>query len=314
MADAAPVAPAAPVATATPEAPADAGNATEAPSKGSGSLARGPDGKFQSGSAPPANGQKTATAPEVYELKINGKTERLTKEQLILRAQKVEAIEDRFREAAKLEAKAKDLLAMLETDPEAALSKLGKDPQALFEKVLARKAEEAQLTPEQREALALKRERDEAKKELEALRKEKQEAAQKAADERTAARLEETLLKAAESYGLDKTPETLQQLTDLALEYIELGVAPTADQLCQELLHKQREFLTQRDQKILKDMDPDKLAEYLGQETIEKLQKASLKAIPKPGAVAKPKEPREKTPEKGYLDPAEFDRMLGLRK
>ncbi len=327
----APVVAAPVVAPVTPSAPTPTNGATgtvKPPPKPSGGPVKGPDGRFvpkaaqveASGSSegepvdPPAP-EPEKEEEELYELNVGGKVQKLTKAQVLLRAQKAEAADRRFMEAAEKIKKAEELIAAYEADPEAAYARAGKDPAKVLEAHLAKKAREATLTPEQLETEKLKRELDEYKSKFEKVETEKRTAAQQAMDEKTFTQLETTLLGAAEQYGLDKNPQTLEQLCDIALELIEYDIKPTADQICQELIHRQKEHIQARDAKVLSKLSDEKLVEYLGQDVIDRLNKASLKNVPGPGQSTKPKEPpREKTPAKGYLSETEFEKSLGLRK
>lgn len=313
-----PAAPAAPAA-APAAAPDPAGTPAKAADKPNGA-ARANDGRFLPKAGDPAEKPAEAAAPaepeeeELIELKINGKAERRTKAQVIALAQKVEAADRRFQDAAAAIKKAEDLIASFEADPEAVLTKLGKDPAALIEAHLARKAKDATLSPEQRELEATKAELAKYKAQEKKLEAEKQTAAQQAQDEKTFAALEKTLLGAAKSYGMDQNPQTLEQLCDVALEAIEMGYTLTAEQCCEEVLHRQKEHITARDAKVLSKLSDEKLVEYLGPGIVDRLNRATLKRVPAPGATAKPKERKEPPPAKGYMSEAEFERSLGLRK
>lgn len=306
MSEAAPVAPV----TAAPAEPA--AEAQEGAEEGEEAPLEAKDDKPEAKAKPAA--QAKPPPEELFELKVNGKVEKLTRSQLLLRAQKAEAGERRFREAAEAQKKAEALIAEFEADPEAVLAKLGKDPSAIIDAHLAKKAKDATLTPEQRELEQLRKERDELKAKHEATEKEKQTAAQAAEDEKTAARLEETLLSAADKAGMDRNAQTLEQLCDVALEYIEMGIQVDAAQVCDEVQRRQKEHVSARDQKILSKLPDEKLAEYLGPDVLARLNKASLKQIPAPGTKQKQTEPREPKPAKGYLSEADFDKALGFRR
>ncbi len=325
--DAAPAAPAAPV-TNGATAPAAA-----APQQPKPAAARAKDGTFLpkdgQGDAvhrlpedPRVREERDAEAgvtekkeeEELFEYKVNGKMQKLTRAQALVRLQKSEAADQRFQEAADTKRRAEELLALIEKDPEAALAKAGRDPAKVLEEYLSRKAREATLTPEQKEHEQLKRQLEEYKAKAEKADADQRSAAQKAMDERTSTQLEETLLGAAAQYGLDRTPATLELLADVALELVEYGINPTPDQLCQEVIHRQKEHIGARDSKIISKLSDDKLMEHLGPEVVKRIVAASLKSVPKPGARSAPRAPAEETPAKGYLTEAELERSLGLRR
>lgn len=278
----------------------------------------GATGKETPAAVEPAPPPVQTEEEELLELKVGDKTERLTRAQVIARAQKAEAADRRFREASEKQKRAEELIAEFEADPEAAYARTGKDPAKLFETYLAKKARDATLTPEQKEREALQKQLEEYKAREAKTVAEQKTKAQEEQDKRTFANLESKLLGAASKHGLDQTPETLEMLCDVALEAIDMGYSLTEDQICQEVIHRQKQHISARDQKILTKYlnDPAKLAEYIGPKAVEALLKHSLTKAPPPGgAPAAPKARPAKDPATGrYMSEAEFERSVGMRK
>lgn len=246
--------------------------------------------------------------PETFEVVVNGKAMRLTKEQLILRAQKGEAAEKRIQSAVEQERKAMALLKELETDPEAALARMGKDPSKIISDHLARKAAQDMLTPEQRERQKLEEELSQFKSK----EKEAAEAATRAEEEQRDAvsvkRVEATLLRAATNQGLEGNLETLDMMYDVVSECLELGIEPDPEAVVRDVIERQRMHTEARERRILSKIkdDPAKLTAWLaelgGPDIVQRLVKHSLTAVPKPGskprAVTRAPEPVDDRPRK----------------
>lgn len=270
---------------------------------------------------PPPVVTKPAEAEPTFELEIDGKKTSLTHTQARTELQKRAAADKRMQEATEKQKKLDALLKKFEEDPEAALKELGKDPAKTIAAHLERKAKEALMTPEQVEAARLKAERDEYKAKHEATEKEKLAAAQKEADARNSQAMEEQLVAVADKYNLDADPQVLEELCDVAIELLEYGVAPTADQVAQEYMRREKEHIEARDRKRLSKLEGKKLLEYLGNPTLEKIKAAfaqldaeSLKNIPAPvvkkkaeAPVARPRDEKGK-----YVNEQSFDRKFGL--
>lgn len=194
---------------------------------------------------------------------IDGRKVTLTRTQARTHIQKSGAVDKRLQEATEKQKSLDARIAEFEADPEAALAKMGKDPTKILEAMLARKAKLELMTPEQREAQALRDERDALKKEADKTAAEKKAALDKEMDEHKSMALEQQLIGAADAHGLDASPETLEGLCDVALELLELGLTPTADQVAQEFIRRDQEHLEARDRKIIPKLKGERLKTYL---------------------------------------------------
>ena len=265
---------------------------------------------------PPESGETKAadtTEPELYALTINGEERQVTREQLLRMAQKAEASEERFRKAAETSKRLDGLLSALSEDPVGVMLKLGVDLDRSLAPYLKQRADEAALDDNEREKLALARERDQYKRKAEEADQAKKLEAQRQLDERNAQRLEATLLKAAEAKGLSGDPETLELLTTVALEAIELGYEMTPEQVCDEVLWRQSQREETFGKQRLGKLDGETLLKFLGDDVIKRIQAATLKRQPAPEQTKKPKgEPKTKPPTRGYVTPREFEKKFGL--
>lgn len=273
--------------------------------------------------APAATKAPAAKAPEPEqsdEYEIDGKKVMLTRTQARTAIQKAAAADKRLQEAAEKRKETEALAKLFEEDPEAALRKLGKDPEKVIADHLAKKAKQALMTPEQVEAERLKREHDELKSEVEKSKKEKAELANKEKDAKTAEMLEAGLVAAADKYGLDSEPEVLDQLCAIGIEFIDdYAIVLTPDQVAQEYLRREGESISARDRKKLSKLEGKKLLEYLGNPTLEKVKAAmaaldaeSLKQIPAP-VKAKTTQVKAHTREvRGHISESAFDKKFNL--
>ncbi len=262
---------------------------------------------------------KAAEVDDTEEYTVDGKTVKLNKEQRKLQFQKALAADKRLKEAADLKNQHADLQKLIDTDFDEFLRKTGKDPEKFYAERLERKAKDALLTEEQR---AIKAADDRAKAAEEKAAKyeaEQKKAKQAELDQRNFKALEHQLVEAATAHNLDQSPDVLAAMCDIAIEYLDLDIALTADQVATEYLRREREHLEQKDKKLHSVLKGKKLLDYLGASTLAEVKAAlalmdaeSLNGIPKPQA--KPKIPvraHERTPtaKTPYMSEAEFDKL-----
>jgi hypothetical protein len=261
--------------------------------------------------ATPAEPTPPEPAPELYDVVVSGRKMRLTREQLIARAQKTDAAEAQFRQATEREKQVQAFLGELESDPLAVISRI--KGQEEFEKLLQghveRRTKEATLSPEEKKLMAAEQKAAALEAKLKAIEEEKQAAAQKEQDDRSYERLEKTLLTSAAKHGIEKSGAALVELTSIALEYLEADIQPTGDQVCEEYLERQKQHLVERDKKLFSNLSPEQLIEHIGAERFEAMQKAMLAKVKGPGELpaAKKFEPKERKPSaKPFLSPSEL--------
>jgi hypothetical protein len=254
-------------------------------------------------------------APEMFEVTIDGKKQTLTREQMILKAQKAHAADLRFDQADKTRKQTEALLDQLAAQPEATLERLGIDLDELAEKRMALKAQRALMTEEQRKQMDLEAKVAKYEKEEKARLEAQQQTQQQQQDQVTYAQLEKELLAASEKHQLSNDPSTLEELCDIAIEAIDLGYNLTADQVALEYLERQDKFLKTRDAKMMSKMDGAKLAEYLGPEKLKLLMEHSLKAhAATPPPKAEVVEEKPTTKRNGYISMAQYEKERARRR
>lgn len=275
--------------------------------------------------------------PEVEpfdDYEIDGKTVRLTRTQARTQIQKATALDKRMQETAETKKKLDSLISDFEKDPEAALAKLGKDPEKILQALIERKAKMALLTPEQREAQALKEERDALKAEKDRADAERKKKADEELDQHNQAALEGQLVAIADKYGLDKEPEALGDLADVALDLLEtVGEHVTMDQVAQEYLRREEEHIEARDKKLLPKLKGERLEKFLktnieavlklppadllrvlGPEGVKAIQAATLTKAPTATKVRAPDvKPPPRNGQGRYVSEADINKKFGTR-
>lgn len=198
--------------------------------------------------------------------------------------QKGRTADKRFDEAARLAKDAKRIVdgARSETSRMEALAELLGGPDAVVafaEQVLSDKLLDAQRTPEEREAAAMKAE-------LERLRAEKTQSEEKAkkdaleAEQRAVEkRLDATVVRLAEVAGLPKgAPWALRLVTDVLEPYIRHGIPATQEDLVAEVKEAMRERGKTRDAELISGLEGQALLDYLGPQNVKRILAATVSA------------------------------------
>jgi hypothetical protein len=273
---------------------------------------------------PPKPVEVTADAPEPTDTYvIDGKEVQLTRTQAKHWVEKSAASDKRFQEASKMRKEVETLFEAFSTSGLKVLEhKYGKEAvKAQVQKYLQEEEALAAMTPEQKRIKQLEDEKAEAESKLKETEEAKRTEAQRRLDTQQTEALEQQFVTAAKKYNLPQDAVTLELMTDIAIEAIEMGVTHvTAEQVAQETMRRLDEARSHRDQKRSKTLQGKALLEYLGSETVAEVLKASLETGPvsaadKAKAAAKPKadEPVKRSG-KGYTSEVEFEKRVGLRK
>lgn len=260
------------------------------------------------GKAPPAQDK-----PELFEIKVNGKTQRLTRDELIARAQLSESATSRFEEAAQARKQVEKIISTARSNPIEALMDpalgLSKDQiRDAFEKWYAQEYIDPEtLTPEQ---LRLRDSEAELKaykdREREAKEKAEQEEQEKLTHQQTE-NLQKTIVEAMESSGLPKTKFFVSRMAFYMRQNLLNGwEAPTSVIIAQ--VRKER-------QEIMSDLtessDPETLIALLGDGVVNKIRQHDLKKLREKRAPSfQPSTPREESETEEKVDYAEVKRAM----
>jgi len=251
---------------------------------------------------------------ELFELKVDGETQKLTKQQLIAQAQKAKAAEKRMQTAAQERDAAKKLVDLAKNDPVAFLKHLNGETfneKDFFAKRLAALMEDEMLSPEEKQQRAdmmelqeLRKQAKEAKERLESERLQKE-------AEALQVEIDKEMADAIAAVGLPKTRAAVKRVAEYALDALENGLnVPMAKIAAQVKKDIQQEVLD-----LLGQSDEDAFEQLLGSDLLKKAQKTSLK-VKKPGEPVTPKEKAEiektKEKEKKRLTAADLHKEWGL--
>lgn len=246
---------------------------------------RGADGKFTAPAVPTTPGAKpnaitdAAKAAEAQwrykdKLKVFGEEKEIDwgPEDIRRNAQKMLAADRDRQEAKRVQQGAQRLFDLAQSDPEAFLKELGKDPDKWAAERMAKLGARAIMTPEERAAA-------EAQSELEQLRafkKSQEEAATTTKKQAEQARLrqenERKFIPALEKTGLPKTHETIALMAETALMGLNDGIEYTADELAVETERRVATYTTH----LLGNFEGKALLKRLGPQLVAKVLDAAV--------------------------------------
>lgn len=223
--------------------------------------------------------------PKTYELKVNGKVQRFTEEQLVERARMAEAADQRFNEAARIRKEAEAALGRIR-DPEKFMDALMDPALGLSKEQIRTKFEEwyerefiepEKLTAEQKRIRELeakvKQAEEEDKKRLEA----KTKAEQEEMTERARAEVQQQIIDALETGQLPKTNFTVRRLAF----WIQRNKANGWDAPTSMLVSQVKKELQTSIRDLVEASDGEALIQVLGEGVIQKLRKYDLDQLRK---------------------------------
>lgn len=211
-----------------------------------------------------------------HKLKVNQKDLELDYDEVIARAQKAEAADERFKEASTLrretEERRKEIEAF-EKDPWGYLKGKGTDPYELAESLLLERIKYEQMSDEQREALAAKMEAAELRK-----YKEEHEGKEKAKrdaelSEKAVQSIDQDIGDALKSLGRKPTPRLVARIAETMLAHMtksegEVSAKNVIGSVQKEYQADIHEYLS--------NLTPDQLREVLPRNLLDGLRKADV--------------------------------------
>lgn len=301
----------------------------DAPPQGLDAIVDAVEGKPKKQAAQPAKAQAPKTdapkeaapkpaapaTPEYFELKVNGKTQRVTKDELILKAQMAEAANDKFSEAAKTKKQVEKIISTARSNPIQALMDpalgLTKDQiKDAFEKWYAAEYIDPEtLTPEQlklRDAEARLKAYEDAEKEAKA----KAEAdEQEKLTNQQLEHLQNQITEAMDRSGLPKTKFIVSRIAFYMRENLTKGWDAPMDLIISQVRKERQAMMSD----LTESSDPETLIAMLGEGVVNKIRQHDLKKLREKRATPsfgqqKPEESQEPTEEK--VDYAEVKRAM----
>lgn len=226
-----------------------------------------------------------APAKRKYKLKINDEEveQEFDDDEIARRLQKEMVADQRFNEAAKLRQDVNQVMQLLKANPAHAMQQLGIDPDQFAESWLGSRLEEQLLTPEQRAAKQEREELENYRKMVRQHQEEQQKLQNTQLQQEAHQRIQTDLVEAMASIpGLPDLPATRHQLMIEGMQIyaadkaraIKMGTNPTLTP--KRAIEKALHFQQQRLNMFIKDWDPDKLAEWLGEDALNRLRKRDL--------------------------------------
>lgn len=203
-----------------------------------------------------------------HKIKVNDVDQEFSYQELIDRAQKGMGADSRFQEAAQMRKQAEAALKLFKTDPTQAFKLLNVDPKSWAAKYLEESAFEAMLTPEQKAARDEKNSMLSKIEELEALKKEKNDAANAQLMAKVEKQLGDQVIQALEASNMPKTREVVKRIAQKMLVYRQAGYKDvTAADVMPYVKQEYQEDL----KALLGGTAEDQLEGFLGEDTVKKL-------------------------------------------
>ena len=229
--------------------------------------------------------QEAKPAPRSHKLKVDGMELELSEEEVLKRAQMASSASKRFEDAAKLKKEVDTLKAKLKENPLAFLEdqSLGLSEDQVrnaFENWYKEKyIDPSRLTPEQQEAAKLKKELESYKKQDETRKAEAEKVRVQKETEHWTQVWQQRIVEGMAKADLPKNELAVgliaQQLRNAAEAGIEIPIEAAAGLVKDRLSNISKHFMAQ--------MDGDQLIKFVGEELVNKIRKADLARLQKPG-------------------------------
>jgi hypothetical protein len=178
----------------------------------------------------PAGTTAPAVAPQLIEVKIDGKVEKWPLERVIAEAQKSSASSKRFQEANGMKAKLDAAMKALKEDaPEAdeMLKELGiEDPMEFYRQRFGKRLQSRLMTEEERKSHEREQENKKLKGEIEKRDKEKLDAEQAVKRDEVIKAYDTGIGEALKAVAIPKNAFTIKRMCEVADTYLERGVEP----------------------------------------------------------------------------------------
>jgi hypothetical protein len=291
-------------AATTPSAPMTEAGASPVVQEQSGNLAQTTKKEAQATKAEPA--KPSSSAPELFEVKIDGKVVRMTRDELIQNASLGHAADRRFKEAAQLRKQAESVIGKLR-DPKQVISALQDPALGLTKDQIREQFEEwyaaefiepEKLSPTERELKEAKARLEKYAEQEKKLAEQKENDEQEAMTAKAREELQSQIIDALETSGLPKTNFTIRRLA----YWIQRNNANGFDAPTDVLVSQVRNEFNSTIRDMVEASDGEVLIKLLGDSIIQKIRKHDLDQLKKMrggSQPAQPQAPEEKTDKHG---------------
>lgn len=213
---------------------------------------------------------------------IDGKEVEVPEEEAVAAYQKVKAADKRFQEAARLrkeaDAERKSLLQRLKKNPAEVLAELGHDVDALAEQYVVDKYQEPLMTPEEREAYRKEKELEELRRKEQDRQEQEKKAAYQKQVEQAAMDWSKRVDMALKDSPVPKTPYMAKRVIDVLIAANDNGREMTPEEAVGVVWNGfQKELNT-----LTEVLESDKLVDFLGKKSIDKIRKHLLGKVKNP--------------------------------
>lgn len=200
--------------------------AVEAPVESGAEAVEGGEGDAPESLAQVAKAAEVAQKKK-YKLKVYDKEEEVDEDEVVRRAQRASAADEKFKKAADTEKRFSSMVEHLKSNPWELFRALNMDPHQAAEQLLIEKLKIETMTPEQRRAWDIQQENAQLKSRIEMSEKERADEAKRVEDElrsdltsRTVETIDQSIVGAIREAGLKKpTPSLIRRVAQKMLAY-----------------------------------------------------------------------------------------------
>jgi hypothetical protein len=261
------------------------------------------------GEEKPEEEKPAEEAPPTWTVKVNGTEYDVDEAELIRGYQLGVGAQQKFQEAASMRGEVERVLQTLVADPlkillNPELERRGFNFRKIAEEFLIEQLKMETADPATKAQLMAEQRVKQLEAEREALRRQNEEIEVQRQTAEIAKQIDADWTRALTTGKVPKTPTVVRRMADLASQFLDQGVEPTAEQLVdivrQEIIQSQREMTA--------GMTPEQLQEVVGKEKLDEVRKARVAASKKPTAAQQVKQfrPPPATGPKKYVSEREL--------
>jgi hypothetical protein len=265
---------------------ASVGSPSTTPSGGGGEV-NTPQTSSSAGSNVPQGGgtpsqtssQSSSPQPEYFEVKINGKTQKMTRDEVIAHAQMSHAAQARFEEAARARKEAEQIRQMAKNDPIAALRAAGLQDDQIRDYMerwyMEKFIEPETLSPEQRRFKELEIENRKFKEEQQARKLQEEQLQMDQATSQQREYLQQQIVEAIDRSGLPKTEFIAQRMAFYMRQNLLNGWDAPIEMIISQVKNERKKIMAD----MTENTSVEALIEMLGEGIINKIRKYDLEQL-----------------------------------